>query len=432
MKSRRYLALLAGIGLFAGLQVPASAHPAAGPQTFVIGVDHFDPANQQLDANGNPTTPPGVQAKVFEYTDFFGRSVKIHQGDTLDFRFAIPDHLISVAQNEAAARQNGPLFTPPFPGAPSLPLFPLFKPDETTAVEGNAIGSGGPKIELGLAAFATFAFPPRCGLAPAAPCQFDGNGSSDAGWIPPGAPATPDWSVTINAPAGTSFTYFCHFHPGMRGTVTVVPNHVRLQTQAQIDKESAKQFRSARAQAMKLYNEANQVQAEQKNDGPTIYTVHVGVTSKDRHIAIHDMLPASLNLAPGDIVKYKWESNVIHTVGFTNVGPALHGPFGADCETSYVDLPNNPPGPACEEQEGSAFDALGFGEVIGDPGTTAPGSPLTTAGGADSGLLGGADYAQYYGPLGASTWSITASDSGAFKYKCTVHDWMNGTLTVSS
>src|ERR1700674_612819 len=438
MHLRRWLTLLPGLGLVAGLQVPGpAAAPADGPQTFVIGVDHADPLNQQLDAHGNPTTPPGVQAKVFEYTDFFTRSVKVHSGDTLDFRFAVPDHMIAVAPNEAAARLDGTLFQLP-PGGPpgpplALPLFPLFRPDETTGGEGNAIGSRGPKVEAGLANLAAFAFSPSCGQTKASACVFGGSGPSAAGWIPPGAPG-PDWFVNVNAPAGTTSTYFCHFHPGMRGTLTVVPDGVPTQTQARINQQSQAQFLRARATAQALYDEANQVQAQQENNRPSTHTVHVGVTSRDRHIAIHDMLPAALTLAPGDIVHYQWQSNVIHTVGFTNAGPPLLQAIGADCfpsDPSYVDLPNGPgPPPSCIEQENGLLGPIG--EVIGDPGTTAPGRPLTLAKGADSGLLLGADYAQYYGAMGASRWSITASDTGAFIYKCTIHDWMTGTLTVAS
>jgi plastocyanin len=380
----------------------------------VIGVDHVDAANQQLDAHGNSTAPPGQQARVFEYTDFFARSVRVHQGDTLDFHFAIPDHLLSVAPNEAAARQQ----------------FPLFSPDETTGGEGKAIGSGGPKIELGPAVFANFFGPPTCGQTSDKPCQFDGSGPTAAGFA---TQTSSDWFVHFTAAPGT-YTYFCHFHPGMRGTVKVVSDNVATQSQGHIDRVSAEQFRHLRKEAMALYKEANQVNAEAENEdsGPTVYNVHVGVTSEDRHVAIHDMLPATLPpLKPGDVVKYRWQSNVIHTVGFNDAGPALLQPFGADCypnTPAYVEFPADPnaPPPACAEPEGF----LGV-EAIGDPGTMAPGSPLTRAGGGDSGLLGGADYRKFYGNLGASSWSITASEPGSFHYQCTVHDWMRGTINVS-
>src|ERR1700694_5452498 len=155
----RALAAIAGLStaIWMGLPVTASS---ASAQTFTIGVDHADPANQQLDANGRSTAPPGVQPRVFEYTDFFTRSIKVHHGDTVDFRFAIPDHLIQVASNEASARQQLPLFTP----------------DERTATEGNALGSGGPKIVLGPAVFLSFGGAPSCGQTQTTQCLFDGSG----------------------------------------------------------------------------------------------------------------------------------------------------------------------------------------------------------------------------------------------------------------
>ncbi|MDQ6876727.1 MAG: hypothetical protein M3082_03315, partial [Candidatus Dormibacteraeota bacterium] len=287
----RALAAIAGLSTVIWMGVPVTAS-AASAQTFTIGVDHLDPANQQIDAHGVPTTPPGVQPKVFEYTDFFTSSLKVHRGDTVDFRFALADHLIQVASNEAAARQQLPLFTP----------------DETTAVEGNALGSGGPKIVLGPAVFLLFGSGPACGQTAASQCVFDGSRPSDAGFTG----SSPDWFVQVNAPAGT-YTYFCHLHPGMRGKLEVVSNNVAVQSQKQIDRLSAVQFRRAQREAVALYNEANQVDAQQENSGPTVYNVHVGVTSRDRHIAIHDMLPSKLSLKPGDIVRYHWQTNVIHT-----------------------------------------------------------------------------------------------------------------------
>jgi plastocyanin len=401
----QWLAAIAGLSTVIWMGVPVTAS-AASPQTFTIGVDHLDPANQQLDANGRPTTPPGVQPKVFEYTDFFTRSIKVHQGDTLDFRFAIPDHVISVAPNETAARQQMPLFTP----------------DETTAVEGNAIGSGGPKIVLGPVILATFFGGPSCGQTAANQCAFDGSAPSDLGF----AGASPDWFLQVNAPPG-SYTYFCHFHPGMRGALKVVSNNVAVQSQDQIDRQSAVQFRRDQREAIALYDEANQVDAQQENSGPTVYNVHVGVTSSDRHIAIHDMLPSNLSLKPGDIVRYHWQTNVIHTVEFVPVSP-----FGVDCETSYVPLtsPNElPPCPSGAPEFNEPSPLIPF-ELIGDPGSQVSGAMLTDS--SDSGLLVGSSYAKYYGALGSDKWSVKAGAIGAHPYFCAIHDWMTGTITVGS
>ena len=64
------------------------------PRTLVIGVEHIDLANQQPD-----------RGCLFEYTDFFSRTVRIHSGDTLDFRTA-PNafHVVGIARSEYKAR----------------------------------------------------------------------------------------------------------------------------------------------------------------------------------------------------------------------------------------------------------------------------------------------------------------------------------------
>jgi plastocyanin len=404
----RALAAIAGLSTVIWMAVPVTA-AAGSPQTFTIGVDHLDPANQQLDASGHPTTPPGVQPRVFEYTDFFTRSLKVHQGDTVDFRFAVPDHLIQVASNEAAARQSLPLFTP----------------DEITAVEGNALGSGGPKIVLGPAVFVGFGGTPSCGQTFGGACVFNGSAPSDPGFA--SSPAAPDWFVQINAGPG-SYTYFCHLHPGMRGTLRVVPNNVAVQSQRQIDRQSADQFRRAQREALALYEDANQVEAAREDSGPTVYNVHVGVTSEDRHIAIHDMLPSNLSVKPGDIVRYHWQTNVIHTVEFTPVSP-----FGGDCETSYAPVNDPTVLPTCSSgalEFNEPSPPIAPFELIGDSGSQVSGSLLTDT--TDSGLLVGASYAQYYGGLGSDHWSVKAGAVGAHQYFCAIHDWMTGTITVGS
>src|SRR5437588_12619726 len=93
----RIVGLLVVGGALVGAQVPVSA---AVPSTLTIGVDHQDPANQRPD-----------QGRFFEYTDFFSRSVKVHQADTLDFNFQ-GFHILGVAKSETFAKSQQPLATP--------------------------------------------------------------------------------------------------------------------------------------------------------------------------------------------------------------------------------------------------------------------------------------------------------------------------------
>jgi plastocyanin len=392
------VAMAATLSLPLSLQVPTSA---ATPSTFVIGVDHFDPLNQQIGANGQPLDG----GKLFEYTDFFTRSVQVHQGDILDFRVAIPDHLIQVT---------------PGPEALSRQLFPLFIPDEE-----NALGSGGPKVVLGpavLSAFFTGGIQP-CGGTATQPCD------------PATQPAVTsfpnsDWFVAINASPGSTFNYFCHLHPGMRGTVSVVDSGTPVQSQAGLNTAAAAQFAADKAEGEAAYASAQVPSFTGGAPGSRTYLVHAGLTTADRHVAIHDMLPDNLNLVSGDVVKYDIQFNVIHTVSF-RAGPGLISPFGLDTCKGYFPL-NGPPTtpPPCTELENGPTGNPGP-EIIADPGTRASGTGLNMIQGADSGVLLGADYGPFYGNFGASSWSVAAAQPGTYPYQCTIHDWMTGVLQVS-
>ena len=92
---RRSIARVGAVLALLGFSpLPALAQPVAQAQTLVIGVDHSDPANQQPE-----------QHRVWEYTDFFTRTVTVHTGDTIDFRTA-PDvefHVVGLAPDAASA-----------------------------------------------------------------------------------------------------------------------------------------------------------------------------------------------------------------------------------------------------------------------------------------------------------------------------------------
>ena len=381
--------------LWVGMPVTAAA---GSPQTFTIGVDHFDPPNQEIGADGSPK--PG--GKIFEYPDFFTRAVQVHKGDILDFRITVPDHLVQVATDEGAARSQ----------------FPLFFPDEE-----NALGSGGPKVLLGPAVLSSFGPFQTCG-ASAAPDQVCDPTRGPAITAFPNGPNS-DWFVAINTDPGTTFTYFCHLHPGMRGTVSVVSDTTNIQDQAAINQSADTQFATDKAEAETAYANAQVPTFTGGAPGNRTYKVHVGLTTADQHVAIHDMIPAALNLVSGDIVRYEWQSDVIHSVSFL-AGPGLRSPFGVDCGTSYVPLDAPPPPfPACTEFEN------GQPELILDSGTRASGQVLNMKIGANSGVLVGSSYGPIYGNLGASTWSVKSSQPGSYAYQCTIHDWMTGVLQVT-
>src|ERR1700736_387939 len=92
----RIVGVLAVGGALVGAQVPVSA---STPSTLIIGVDHGDPANQRPD-----------QGRLFEYTDFFSRSIAVHRGETLNFQYSpFSFHILAVAKSEDFANSLQPL-----------------------------------------------------------------------------------------------------------------------------------------------------------------------------------------------------------------------------------------------------------------------------------------------------------------------------------
>lgn len=376
-----------------GLAIPIGV--AASPPTVTIGVGHADFANQ------NP-----FQHRVFEYTDFFSREVTVHPGDLVDLQTAPAEfHSIALA-----------------PAVIPLPVF-VADPDDAPAK-----GTGLPKLAGGPGLAAAFARP-TCGAYGAPACIFNGSRPVNAGSIAgfgPNGPAAVDWNVQIDSstPLGT-YHYFCYIHPGMQGVLHVVDPSVPGTTQSQINTDSSNEFAASRAAALALEDADNNAGPSSGAPGSRTWTVHVGDTTADNHVAILEMMPQLLpDIVSGDTVNYVWGALEPHTVGF---GPDanLPQPFGWDCGKTYVGFsPQGGPGapPACAEFE------QGRPEIIGDPGTRGPGEALNTQQLTDSGLLAGSAYGV---SPSTQSWPVAAAQPGTYPYHCTLHDFMLGSLTVA-
>jgi plastocyanin len=395
MRWKHAISLLASTGLLSlGLAVPVRA---AGSPTVTVGVGHSDLSNQNP-SNGNP---------IAEYTDFFGRSVSVHAGETVDFQTQ-PTEFHSIAL------------------APAVIPLPVFYADTD---EGPAKGTGFPKVGGGPGLFQAFATP-TCGVQDAPTCEFNGSTNVDAGAIggfdpATGKPAAVDWNVHIDpsTPTGT-YHYFCYIHPGMQGVLNVVPAGAASDTGNQLDTPAAQdQFAVDQWEADNLIAADNSA-APSGAPGSRTWSVHVGDTTSSRHAALLGMMPKALpNVVSGDTVKFLWGAYEPHSVGF-GADANLPGPFGWDCGKSYVAIPNSgslTPAP-CTEIEG------GNPEIIADPGTRGPGEGLNTNQVTDSGVLVGSAYG--VNP-GTEWWSVGAAQPGTYQYHCTVHDFMRGTISVT-
>lgn len=418
MQRFRLLSILAiGLGLVAAGSSPAFAKPAGGPSMLVIGVDHVDAANQRPDLH-----------RVFEYTDFFSRSVTVHKHEVLDFRIAPGGfHVVGLAKEQEVARK----------------VYPVAMLDLT---DPPATGTGDPKIRLGPSNFFIIGgsthgggnigtdpsgqTPPPCGL-PAigeAPCSFKGGDDIEvagplAGFDQKGNPAPLDWNISIDAAPG-SYDFLCFIHPGMQGSVRVVDADDAVTSQAANDARGAEQFARDQANALAAEAAANTVRFTGGAPGTRTYDVDVAVGTGDLHSVVLEMLPQTLDLKAGDKVKYIWAArNEVHTVGFPADSPLLPAPFGFDCGTTFESPGAGPP---CFEPGRTTP------ELVGDPGNAPSGTALTSPTTlVDSGLLAGRGY--HLDPS-VQTWSVktnAATANGTYEYQCTVHDFMHGSLVVA-
>ena len=110
-----------------------------------------------------------------------------------------------------------------------------------------------------------------------------------------------------------------------------------------------------------------------------------------------------------------------HSVAFPANSPALPQPFGFDCGATYSGItPGAPITPCFEPNE--PF------EVIGDPGNAPPGTMLTDpAAVVNAGVRGGTGYGV---KPSSQDWRVVADKAGTYRYQCTIHDWMQGAITI--
>lgn len=393
---RPVLVLAAALALPLGVPLATGAVDDSS-QTLTIGVDHFDPANQQIDPVTHQPVPGG---RLFSYTDFFSRAVTVHTGDTLKFQAAGAFHVIAVAPDESS-RSN------------------LASADEELAA-----GTGGPRIKLGPVLLSALGppSPTVCGFGPNPACAF-------TGWnvVFTAIAGQASWSVQVNAVPG-SYSYFCYIHPRMSGKLKVIPSGHHTSTQSQINRESQRQFLRDQRDALKAEAAAKEVTFTGDEPGSRTYVVHGGVNSPGNHVSILEMLPAHLDLVQGDRVRFVMQNNEPHSFTF----PSSHDeqPFQPDCGPPDV-LIAPPPGPGAPPTCGDP----GSPEFIADPGVSPSGTALTNpAASIDSGLLLGAGY----GLPGPTSWTATTNANtvptaaNAYSYHCVLHDFMQGTIDVAA
>lgn len=407
------------------LAAPFAAASEVPDEPLTITVDRVDPPNQQ------PFPPFN---RLYEYTDFFSRDVKVHHGDIINFQaqpFTL--HIVALAANEGAARR----------------AYPMIELDTDDA---PAVGSGKPKIIFGTGNFPVTGGsqsgggtidrervkgPPVCGVVQfdQPVCTFSGGSAVEIIGPTPGfdlkqRPATLDQLVRIDAPPGR-YTYFDVPHPGARGTVTVVPEHQPVTTQAQVDAASAAQLVINQRQAMAVETFIDENPVSFGPPGRRTHVVVNGAGTPNNHVSIDAMLPSEPIVATaGDRITFVWaDRKSFHTVGFAPSAWELPPPFGFDCGNGvYQPVPNvfNVPPPTPCLETGATVP-----EFIGDPGNAPSGTALRSPERiVNSGMLIGSAYG--VSPI-ARTWTvrITArTEKGSYTFFDAVRPWASGVVVV--
>jgi plastocyanin len=383
------IAVLAVIALLVGT---AGAVGADGPTTFTI----------QAGAAATEAS--------FEHTRFYPHDLQVHQGDSVTWRIERPSPNLGF---------HTVTFLPEGEERP-----PLLRADE---IAGN--------YNVPERWFASSG----CGQTGAAACVIDDVESYHSSGVPP-INADPDtFTATLNLPAG-SYQYLCTVHASMTGTVSVVDDEVDVATQEQLDAQIAADVEADRLAGLSLLDQDPGFVIE---DGRRVYTVLLGDSTPNNHVAVNQFIPASLSVASGDGVQFVFDDEVvdeIHTVSFPEVvagsfSPFPHGKggFGFYFKCDPDDPLTGATGVPCLPD---MANELGVAPWMSAP-ERAPGDALLTPVTVhDSAILapaGNGTYGEF--PDGTRLPDSFAAEfpvAGTFPYICQVHmQPMTGSITVA-
>jgi len=386
--------LMSGVAILVPTAVGATASAegvtaAAGAPT-VIGVDAAPPAG-----------------KSWEYTHYFPESgVQVPQGGLVLFQWdqGSPDGLHSVTfvpagSTEAKERQTRPTLV-----------------QEAETGESDTI----------VAPLSFFATSATCSTGPTAPpCTFDGTSVVSSGVIPNPTGAAFAVSIAPTTAPGT-YTYFCVIHPGMKGTLDVVPAGQAGTPAATVASMAASEYHALTAGALQAEAAASVPTSTTNLDGSRTWTMHVGLTADD--VELLEYLPLSLPIRKGDSVKFDGTGTTQEPHTVTSPGGANSGFFAigdGQCETaSGPDTPaaqvNGPPQTGCADPTGFEqpvdFHTKGVANLI-----TSQSTPVGAV------VSGRADV---FAAGGEPSHSYTFGANGTYVFFCTLHENMFGVVST--
>jgi plastocyanin len=322
--------------------------------------------------SAGPPRPPHV--RHLDFNTFFPASTKIHVGDSVSWSIN-GFHTVSFL----AAGQ--------VPGSPFIPL-----PGNLITGQLDAAGvpfwfNGQPKQALS----------PEVAL-PAGGKTYSGSGFLSSGTPPPSGPPAP--FVVKFTKAGT-YNFYCLIHPGMKGTVKVLPKGAHVPTATKDHLTALNEMVEDIAKARKL--------AKVKPPAATVLAGNDGTGP----VAWLRFFPQNLRIKVGTTVDFKLASRrEIHTI---TIGPAA---YTTAIEHAFITPQPKPGGPP----------TLLVNPLAAFPSDPPPLPPYTGVnhgnGFEATGILAGG------GPL-PSSMKITFTKTGVFNYECVVHEEMDGKITVT-
>lgn len=395
LRVRKVTRGLVGLCLLAGLLVPAG--PAKAADVYGVEVGGM------------------IEGAPAESMRFLPGRVKVNQGDVLRFTshsFHTATLLpVGVDADNWAADNAADQTSDPW----------------ATIIEDPDEGPGGFKINNRVA------FPSRfdCGT-PDAPCSFDGSGHPINGVLHSGLPVQGplDFSVTIDAPEGSTFTVLCLVHANMRLRVDVVAPGEES-TPAAIEQAVANAIAHDTEEAHALHTKLSARKTKHRTpSGDVVWDAWVGFDAGN--VALFDMYPKKLRIRRGQKVQWHFGNLVFepHTVTF----PLAQG----------LEISNEFPTPVCDPDgdEGAEPDVPpsmpppAFCE--GGPAQLELDVPTGMVPPAGDGRVRGYKDFESSGWRGANQPSNAAytlkfprlSRDKAFKYVCMIHPFMRGKVVV--
>ena len=398
LRIRLVLGVLAGTALgIAGLTAMVSAG-ATTPTTYTIGVDNLSPSGHD-----------------YEYVDFFPRGLPL-TGEGQVSSTVIPDDS-TVAFKWNSGSPDG-FHTATLLKAGTAPGAATWGSDHPLVVPESENAEPG---QLQINPAVAFPSSPGCGFGPQAACDFSGGSELNSGALPTASGAVFSVHIFLDTSQPTTIHFVCLIHPGMQGALTIVPNvseiSSSLSTQATLDAAAATQYAIDTQEANAAENQANSKAVAQNADGTHTITMSAGTSSP--HVEVAEMLPARVEIRPGDQVKWTTGTRSdIHTVTFPlGTDPATE-PLPFVCESAGADTAATGPPPT-----GCSNPALFENHFNPAPvGGTVISSPTTVA---TSGVI-----ANPPAPFPTS-FTFAFPNSGTFAYQCRIHDHMVGTIVVN-